>query len=108
MPQHGEPLSCLLCALISTRSSDVRTALQTVDGGLAQVVVAMPDLRRRSPRVADIQKGVVTVELVQKSLVSLVWRCKEEGYGLIGGECLPCPPGAFCPGVLASLAEPKA
>ena len=74
------------------------TVLQTTDGGFAQVVVATPDRRRRSPIFADVGKGAIDIELMRESLVTLTSRCDEEGFALIGNECSPCPSGATCPG----------
>jgi hypothetical protein len=96
MPQHhGAKMHALLSSLVVLA---ICTVLQTTDGGFAQVVVATPDRRRRSPIFADVGKGAIDIELLRESLVTLTSRCDEEGFALIGNECSPCPSGATCPG----------
>ena len=72
--------------------------LQTAsEAGYAQVVVAT-DERRRSPTLSDIRMGLIAMEFLRHSFVSLTSRCDEKGLGLIGDMCLSCPLGASCPG----------
>ncbi len=78
--------------------SDVCAVLQPIEGGFAQVVMAMPDRRRRSPITIDAERGLIPLELMRGSIVSLISRCDKEGFALIGDKCQPCPSGGSCPG----------
>ena len=80
--------------------------LQTIQGGFAQVVMAMPDRRRRSPIAVDVGRGLIPPELMRSSIITLTSRCDAVGLFLFGDDCLPCPFGASCPGTRSAIRRP--
>ena len=89
-----------MCTSLSDlECSPTFTRLQTTaEGGYAQVIMAT-DERRQSPTLSDVQMGLIAVERLGHSFVSLTSRCDAVGFFLIGDDCQPCPTsGAACPG----------
>ena len=80
--------------------------LQAIEGGFAQVVMAMPDRRRRSPIAVDVERGLIPLELMRSSIITLTSRCDAVGLFLFGDDCLPCPFGASCPGTRSAIRRP--